>query len=72
LAGESRFREIKNGSDAQLGKLPPGAIVVFEGYAGGRSKHGHIFVTLGNGLEASDHIQRIATHGVQRVFVPRG
>jgi hypothetical protein len=72
LAADSRFREIKNVSDAGLRKLPPGAVVVFEGYAGGRSKHGHIFVTLGNGLEASDHIQRIATHGIQRVFVPKG
>jgi hypothetical protein len=72
LAGDSRFREIKNVSDAQLRKLPPGAIVVFEAYAGGRTRHGHIFVTLGNGLEASDHIQRIGAHGTQRVYVPRG
>jgi hypothetical protein len=72
LAGDSRFREIKGLTKQQLVKLPPGAIAVFEGYAGGRSKHGHIFVSLGNGLEASDHIQRIATHGRFRVFVPRG
>ena len=72
LSGDRRFREIPNVSDAQLRKLPPGAIVVFEGYAGGRSKHGHIYVSLGNGMEASDHIQRVATHGRQRVFVPIG
>lgn len=71
LSGDSRFREIKGLSKAQLTKLPPGAIAVFEGYTGGRSKHGHIFVSLGNGLEASDHIQRIATHGRFRVFVPK-
>ena len=71
LEGDRRFREIKNVSDAQLRKLPPGAIVVFAA-DGGRTKHGHIFVTLGNGLEASDHVQRIATHGTQRVFVPIG
>ncbi|MBL8915118.1 MAG: hypothetical protein JNM17_30720 [Archangium sp.] len=72
LSGDSRFREIHGLSKAQLTKLPPGAIAVFEGYTGGRSKHGHIFVSLGNGLEASDHIQRIATHGRFRVFVPKG
>lgn len=71
LAGDRRFREIKNVSDAQLRKLPAGAIVVFDKFAG-RGKHGHIMVTLGGGLEASDHIQRIGVHGRQRVFVPVG
>jgi len=71
LASDSRFREMPNVSDAQLKKLPPGAIVVFDA-SGGRTRHGHIMVTLGNGLEASDHVARVSTHGRQRVFVPRG
>lgn len=70
LAADHRFREIRNVSDAGLRKLPPGAIVVF-GPNGGRTRHGHIMVTLGHGLEASDHIARISTYGSQRVFVPR-
>ena len=71
LAKDSRFRELPNVSDAQVRKLPPGAIVVYDA-SGGRTRHGHIMVTLGNGLEASDHVARISTHGRQRVFVPRG
>lgn len=71
LEGDRRFREIKNVSDAQLKKLPPGAIVVYDA-SGGRTRHGHIMVTLGGGLEASDHIARVSTHGRQRVFVPVG
>lgn len=71
LANDSRFREIPNVSDAQIRKLPPGAIVVYDA-SGGRTRHGHIMVTLGNGLEASDHVARISTHGRQRVFVPKG
>ncbi len=70
LASDSRFREIKNVSDAGLRKLPPGAVVVFAPN-GGRTRHGHIMVTLGGGREASDHIQRVSVHGTQRVFVPR-
>ena len=71
LAADPRFREIKNVSDAELRRLPPGAVVVFAPN-GGRTRHGHIMVTLGRGLEASDHIQRVSVHGTQRVFVPRG
>lgn len=71
LEGDRRFREIKNVSDAQVKKLPPGAIVVFDA-SGGRTKHGHIMVTLGGGLEASDHVTRINPYGRQRVFVPVG
>lgn len=71
LESDSRFREIKNVSDAQLRRLPPGAIVVYDA-SGGRTRHGHIMVTIGNGLEASDHIARVSAHGRQRVFVPRG
>lgn len=71
LAADPRFREIRNVSDAELRRLPPGAVVVFAPN-GGRTRHGHIMVTLGRGLEASDHIQRVSVHGTQRVFVPRG
>lgn len=72
LASDSRFREIKNVSDAQLKKLPPGAIVVFAPYNSPGNPHGHIYVTLPGGREASDHIQLRSTRGSQRVFVPIG
>lgn len=71
LAADPRFREIKV-TDAQIRKLPPGAIVVSAPYNSPGNPHGHISVTLGRGLEASDHIRRVATNGTQRVFVPRG
>jgi hypothetical protein len=72
LANDHRFREIKNVSDAQLKKLPPGAIVVFAPYNSPGNPHGHIYVTLPGGREASDHIQLRSTRGTQRVFVPIG
>ncbi len=72
LAHDRRFREIKNVSDAQLKKLPPGAVVVFAPYNSPGNPHGHIYVTLPGGREASDHIQARSTRGTQRVFVPIG
>lgn len=72
LAADKRFREIKNVSDAQLKKLPPGAVVVFAPYNSPGNPHGHIYVTLPGGREASDHIQARSTRGTQRVFVPIG
>jgi hypothetical protein len=72
LAHDKRFREIKNVSDAQLKKLPPGAVVVFAPYNSPGNPHGHIYVTLPGGREASDHIQLRSTRGTQRVFVPIG
>lgn len=72
LAADPRFREIKNVSDAQLKKLPPGAVVVFAPYNSPGNPHGHIYVTLPGGREASDHIQNRSTRGTQRVFVPIG
>ena len=72
LANDRRFREIKNVSDAQLKKLPPGAVVVFPAYSSPGNPHGHIYVTLSGGREASDHIQNRSTRGSQRVFVPIG
>ena len=72
LAHDHRFREIKNVSDAQLKKLPPGAVVVFAPYNSPGNPHGHIYVTLPGGREASDHLQNRSTRGSQRVFVPLG
>lgn len=60
LARDSDFREV-NVSRDQLSKLPPGAVVVW-----GRSNAkpwGHVTVSLGDGREASDHVQRMITGG---------
>jgi hypothetical protein len=73
LARSDRFREVSVSPD-QLRSLPPGAVVVWG--RTDRSPHGHISVALGNGQEASDHIQTQMTslRGAQnyRVFVPNG
>lgn len=72
LANSSRFKEVKVGP-GELKKLPPGAIVVWG--QTGASPHGHISVALGDGREASDHIQQQMTslRGSQnyRVFIPQ-
>jgi hypothetical protein len=55
LAGNPNFREVSISAD-QLSRLPRGAVVVW-----GRSAakpYGHVSVALGDGREASDHIQR--------------
>jgi len=60
LAANPRFREV-NVSASDLSRLPPGAVVVW-----GRSEakpYGHVTVSLGNGMEASDHVQRMITGG---------
>jgi hypothetical protein len=71
LAASGRFREVAVGS-GQLGNLPAGAVVVWGQTA--QSPHGHVSVALGNGLEASDHVQRQITslrgHQNYRVFIP--
>ena len=69
LAADPRFREVKL-SDAEIKKLPAGAIVVSGAFNSPGNPHGHIAVTLGNGKEASDHIANIRTNGTQRVFIP--
>lgn len=70
LAASPKFKEISVSPD-QLAKLPPGAVVVWGKTA--ESVHGHISVALGNGQEASDHIQTQMTslrgHQNYRVFV---
>ena len=72
LARSDKFKEVKV-SQANLKKLPPGAVVVWGKTK--RSPHGHISVALGDGREASDHIQRQITslRGARnyRVFVPK-
>jgi len=69
LAKDPRFREVSL-TDDQIRKLPPGAIVVTAPYNSPGNPHGHIMVTLGNGMEASDHIQSMYLAGSQRVFIP--
>jgi LysM repeat protein len=71
LANDNRFREVKL-TDAQIRKLPPGAIIVSGPYNSRGNPHGHIAVTLGNGREASDHLGAVGTSGTQRVFIPIG
>ncbi|MGE3728626.1 MAG: peptidoglycan-binding protein [Candidatus Sericytochromatia bacterium] len=70
LADHPRFREIP--APADMNKLPVGAVVV---WGQGRSESGHISVHLGQGLEASDHIEaQMQSHyggGSARVFVAR-
>lgn len=71
LAASGRFREIGVAPN-QLRDLPPGAVVVWG--QTDRSPHGHISVALGDGQEASDHIQAQITslRGASnyRVFMP--
>ncbi len=71
LSRDPRFREVRV-SQAQMRNLPPGAIIVHpSGYRGAGSPHGHIAVTLGNGMEASDHVRSLITSPNARVFIPR-
>lgn len=71
LARDPRFREVRMTPD-QIRNLPPGAVVVTpKGYRPG-SIHGHITISLGNGMEASDHVQRMIVASGQRVFIPIG
>ena len=71
LAHDKRFREVRL-TDAQIRKLPPGAIIVSGPYNSPGNPHGHIAVTLGQGREASDHLGSVSTNGTQRVFIPIG
>lgn len=73
LANHKNFKEVSV-SRGDLTKLPAGCIVVWDRNLNGNSpgdKHGHITVTLGNGQEASDHVQNMYMKGSRyRVFVP--
>lgn len=72
LAKHAKFQEVKV-SPTDLKKLPAGSIVVWG--KTNASPHGHISVALGDGREASDHIQKQITslRGANnfRVFLPK-
>lgn len=83
LAKNPRFKEVSVRPD-QLNQLPRGAVVVWG--ASEQKPYGHVTVALGNGKEASDHIQNMITRGAYgtdwgngpqggsnvRVFIPQG
>jgi len=73
LAKHPNFREIKVSADS-LTRLPAGTIVVWNKTEA--NPHGHISISLGNGDEASDHIQKQinSLRGSKnfRVFFPVG
>ncbi len=83
LAKNPRFKEVSV-SPNQLNQLPRGAVVVWG--ASEQKPYGHVTVALGNGKEASDHIQNLITRGAYgtdwgggprggsnvRVFIPQG
>ena len=53
-----KFEEVQVGSADELKRLGPGYIVVYErGGSGAMAEHGHIYVTLGNGKEASSLVR---------------
>jgi peptidoglycan hydrolase-like protein with peptidoglycan-binding domain len=60
LAANPRFREVSV-SASDLSSLPRGAVVVWG--RSGAKPYGHVSVALGDGREASDHIQRQITGG---------
>ena len=66
LARHDRFQEV-----SAHGELPKGTVLVFGPTQ--KHPHGHITVYLGNGKEASDHVQNLVSYkkysGV-RAFVP--
>lgn len=74
LAARNDFKEVTSEiSREDLKKLPAGAIVVWGQHSGKNGQHGHISVALGDGREASDHIQNQITNlydSKYRVFLP--
>lgn len=69
LSKHKNFKEVKVSKD-ELKNLPAGCVIVWQASAG--HKHGHIAVTLGNGKEASDHVQNLVIRNAQfSVFVPK-
>lgn len=69
LANNPKVKEIKV-AQADLPKLPPGAIVVWD--KGPGHPHGHISIAMGDGMEASDLMRKqITNYGTSfRVFMP--
>lgn len=74
LQSRSDFVEVTNQykSASDLVNLPAGAIVVWENSS--NHPHGHISIALGDGREASDHIQnQTVNYGTQyHVFIKNG
>ncbi len=74
LQSRSDFTEVTDQypSASDLTNLPAGAIVVWENSS--NHQHGHISIALGDGREASDHIQNQTTsYGTQyHVFIKTG
>ena len=74
LQSRSDFTEVTDqyASASDLVNLPAGAIVVWENSS--NHPHGHISIALGDGREASDHIQNQTTnYGTQyHVFIKTG
>lgn len=74
LQSRSDFTEVTNQykSASDLKNLPAGAIVVWENSS--NHPHGHISIALGDGREASDHIQsQTVNYGTQyHVFIKNG
>lgn len=71
LRNHKNFREVAV-SREDLAKLPAGCVIVWQASPG--RPHGHIAVTLGDGREASDHVQSLRTDrpAAYSVFVPVG
>lgn len=70
LSRNKNFKEVGVSRD-DLKNLPAGCVVVWQPSDG--HPHGHIAVTLGNGKEASDHVQnQIVRNTGYSVFVPVG
>ncbi len=69
LYNHENFEKI-NVSRGDLKNLPAGCIIVWQASSG--HPHGHMAITLGNGNEASDHIQKINANRQANfsVFVP--
>jgi len=69
LANNPKVKEIKV-AQGDLAKLPPGAIVVWD--KGPGHPHGHISISTGDGMEASDIMRKqITNYGTSfRVFMP--
>lgn len=72
LSKNNAFTEVDVSPAEKLTKLPAGAVVVWE--ATKTKPHGHVSIALGDGREASDHIQRQMTkrpdNARYRVFMP--
>lgn len=71
LRKHKNFTEIQGLTKSDLKSLPAGCVIVWDKSQG--HKHGHIAVTLGNGQEASDHVQGLVQRNAKFwVFVPTG